>query len=101
MHIDENEHIRTINKKYLKAYNKFLVNETTFIHKQHYESVTTVHSIKVNKITIKDRHFLSEICRRNKLYRQDNKTTLLQENTEELEFLESRQSSFYIQPNMF
>ena len=96
MHINENEHIRTINKKYLKAYNKFLVNETTFIHKQHYKSVRTVHNIKVNKITIKDRHFLSEICRTNKLYIQDNKTTLLQENTEESEFLESRQSSFYI-----
>ena len=94
--IDENEHIRTINKKYLKAYNKLLVNETTFIHKQHYESVTTLYSIKVNKITIKDKHFLSEICRTNKLYIQDNKTTLLQENTEESEFLESRQSSFYI-----
>ena len=76
MHINENEHIRTINKKYLKAYNKFLVNETTFIHKQHYESVRTVYNIKVNKITIKDRHFLSKICRTNKLYIQDNKTTL-------------------------
>ena len=49
MHIDVNEHIRTINKKYLKAYNKLLVNETTFRHKQHYESVRTVYNIIIKK----------------------------------------------------